>query len=84
MKQGQIFLRLCLWYCLSNLWELKILLCESCNKNNATIQLLKNTNGKKESLMLCDKCEIEIMSLALEDEEINLEDFLLDLNKNNR
>ena len=43
MKQGQIFLRLCLWYCLSNLWELKILLCESCNKNNATIQLLKST-----------------------------------------
>ena len=56
------------------------MLCESCNKNNATIQLLKNTNGKKESLMLCDKCAIEIMSLALEDEEINLEDFLLDLN----
>ncbi|EOU1683721.1 hypothetical protein M1Z66_002691 [Clostridium perfringens] len=56
------------------------MLCESCNKNNATIQLLKNTNGKKESLMLCDKCAIEIMSFALEDEEINLEDFLLDLN----
>ena len=56
------------------------MLCESCNKNNATIQLLKSTKGKKESLMLCDKCAIEIMSLALEDEEINLEDFLLDLN----
>ena len=56
------------------------MLCESCNKNNATIQLLKSTNGKKESLMLCDKCAIEIMSFALEDEEINLEDFLLDLN----
>lgn len=80
MKQEQIFLRLCLWYYLSNLWELRILLCESCNKNNATIQLLKSTNGKKESLMLCDKCAIEIMSFALEDEEINLEDFLLDLN----
>lgn len=80
MKQEQIFLRLCLWYYLSNLWELRILLCESCNKNNATIQLLKSTNGKKESLMLCDKCAIEIMSFALEDEDINLEDFLLDLN----
>lgn len=56
------------------------MLFESCNKNNATIQLLKSTNGKKESLMLCDKCAIEIMSFALEDEDINLEDFLLDLN----
>ena len=80
MKQEQIFLRLCLWYYLSNLWELRILLCESCNKNNATIQLLKSTNGKKESLMLCDKCAIEIMSFALEDDDMNLEDFLLDLN----
>lgn len=80
MKQERIFLRLCLWYCLSNLWELRILLCESCNKNKATIQLLKSINGEKERLMLCDKCAIEIMSFALEDEDINLEDFLIDLN----
>ena len=51
---------------------MKILICESCNKNNATIQLVKSTKGKKERLMLCDKCAIEIMSLPLEDEEINL------------
>lgn len=56
------------------------MLCESCNKNSATIQVLRSTNGKKESLMLCDKCAIEIMSLELEDDDISLEDFLIDLN----
>ena len=66
MKQGQIFLRLCLWYCLSNLWELKILLCESCNKNNATIQLLKNTltNGTVVHIMKHIK-NILIMTIML-------------------
>ncbi|WP_300257582.1 hypothetical protein [Clostridium sp.] len=56
------------------------MLCERCNKNSATIQLLKSINGKKESLMLCDKCVIEIMSFALENDDISLEDFLIDLN----
>lgn len=56
------------------------MLCERCNKNNATIQLVKDTDGKKESIMLCDKCAIEIMSSSLEDEDISLEDFLMDLN----
>lgn len=56
------------------------MLCESCNENIAKVKLLRNTNGKKDSLMLCDRCAIDLMSFALEDENINLEDFLLDLN----
>lgn len=56
------------------------MLCERCNKSNATVQLVKDTDGNKEIIMLCDKCAIEIMSSSLEDENISLEDFLIDLN----
>lgn len=55
------------------------MLCERCNKNEATIQLVKDTDNGKESIMLCDKCVVEIMNSSLE-EEITLDDFLMDLN----
>ena len=56
------------------------MLCERCNKNNATIQLVKDIDGNKEIIMLCDRCAIEVMSSSLEDDNISLEDFLMDLN----
>lgn len=55
------------------------MLCERCNKNDATIQLVRDTDNGKESIMLCDKCAVEMMNSSLE-EEITLDDFLADLN----
>lgn len=57
------------------------MLCNNCNKNKATINLIKKTKGKNKSFMLCDKCAMDIMSLTLEDEDKRLEDFICDLNK---
>lgn len=56
------------------------MLCERCNKNNATIKLVKDSDCNKESIMLCDKCAVEIVSSSLEDDDISLEEFLMDLN----
>lgn len=56
-----------------------MLLCERCNKNEATIQLVKGNGNGKESIMLCDKCAVKMMNLSLED-EMALDDFLVDLN----
>ncbi|MDZ5254904.1 hypothetical protein [Clostridium sp. LIBA-8841] len=56
------------------------MLCERCYKNNATIKLVKDTDGNKECIMLCDKCAVEIVSSSLEDDDISLEEFLMDLN----
>ena len=32
------------------------MICEKCNKNTATVHIVKIENGVKKQLMLCDKC----------------------------
>lgn len=41
------------------------MLCERCNKNLATIHVLKIVNGKKKQLMLCEKCANIISDVPL-------------------
>lgn len=57
------------------------MLCNNCNKNKATINLLKKNKGKNESFMLCEMCALEVMKLTLDDENKGLDEFLAYLNK---
>lgn len=45
------------------------MICEKCNKNEATIHLVKIVNGKKEHLMICEECASEMGDLIIESEE---------------
>lgn len=55
------------------------MLCEICNKNEATIQFInQNSSGDKNSLMLCETCAIEIMKSSFDKENIDLNDYIFD------
>ncbi|WP_066871126.1 UvrB/UvrC motif-containing protein [Clostridium mediterraneense] len=55
------------------------MICEKCNKNEASVHLVRIANGKKEHLMLCEKCAIEMGDLIIESEVKEGDDF--DINK---
>ncbi len=55
------------------------MLCEICNKNEATIQFInQNSSGDKNSIMLCETCAIDIMKSSFDKENIDLNDYILD------
>lgn len=57
------------------------MLCEICNKNEATIQLInQNSDEIKEFIMICDTCAVEMMRSSLEEEDIDLNDMINKLN----
>lgn len=69
------------------------MLCERCNKNEATIHLIKIINGKKTETMLCEKCAKELSDIPLKNTNDNknklsfeniISSFFDTLDKNNK
>ena len=55
------------------------MICEKCQKNEATVKLIKIVEGEKEFFMLCDKCANEMGEAVVKSEIDDLDNF--DFNK---